>query len=173
MFFHLIYLRSQRDATTTMSTHITKQYDNVTLGPFWEPLVASVAVGGSCRTRPGCLRWDLGSSWRLLDRFGELLCALGAILEPLGPLLEGSGGVWEVLVLLLGGSGAVLERSWAVLEGSGRPSCGNMIFGRVLNSFWGHLVRPRGGQMEPKLDPKRTKIEDENEDAKRNGSSSS
>ena len=129
MFFHLIYLRSQRDATTTtMSTHITKQYDNVTLGLFWEPLVVSVAMLGDLGTRPGCPRGDLGSSWGLLDRFGELLCALGAILEPLGAHLEGSGGGLGGLGASFGGSGAVLERSRAVLEGSWRPSCGNMIF---------------------------------------------
>ena len=59
-----------------------------------------------------------------------------------------------------GGSGVVLERSW-------RPSCGNMIFGRFLSRLCDRLGRPRGGAMEPKLEPKRSKIEDEKAHAKR------
>jgi hypothetical protein len=82
------------------------------------------------------------------------LNALGAILEPLGAHLEGFGGGLGGLGAAFGGSGAVLARSWAVLEESWRPSCGNIIFRRVLNRFWGRLGRPRGGQMEPKIGPK-------------------
>ena len=70
---------------------------------------------------------------------GPKFSALRAILEPLGAHLGGSGA--EALGGLgapFGGSGAVLERSW-------RPSCGNVIFGRFLNRFWGRLGRPRGG----------------------------
>ena len=77
-----------------------------------------------------------------------------------------SGGVWGGLGAPCGGSGAVLERSW-------RPSCGNMIFGRFLIRFWGGFGRPRGWEMEPKLDPNRTQIEDGKEDAKRSASTSS
>ena len=110
----------------------TKQYDNMILVPFGEPLGASVGV--------------LEGSW--------------------GAPRRESGGVWGGLGAPCGGSGAVLERSW-------RPSCGNMIFGRFLVRFGGRFGRPRGWEMEPKLDPDRTQIEDGKEDAKRSASKSS
>ena len=86
--------------------------------------------------------------WQDLKEFAHFT-ALGANLGALGSILEPLGAH-------LGGSGAVSGRSWPVLERSWRPSCGNVIFGRFLNRFWGRLGRPRGGQMEVKLDPKRT-----------------
>ena len=110
----------------------TKQYDNMILVPFGEPLGASVGV---------------------LDGV-------------LGSPKEGVRGFWGGLGAPCGGSGAVLERSW-------RPSCGNMIFGRFLVRFGGRFGRPRGWEMEPKLDPDRTQIEDGKEDAKRRASKSS
>ena len=48
-----------------------------------------------------------------------------------------------------------------------------MIFGRFGVRFWGRFGRPRGWEMEPKLDPDRTQIEDRKEDAKRSSSKSS
>ena len=107
----------------------------------------------------------LSTSLDDFEALGANFSALGAILEALGAHLGGSGGGLGGLGAPFGGSGAVLEPSWAVLERSWRPSCGNVIFGRFLRRFWGRLGRPRGSQMEPKLEPKRTKIEDEKADA--------
>ena len=59
-----------------------------------------------------------------------------------------------------------MERSW-------RPSCGYMIFRRFLVRFWGRFGRPRGWEMEPKLEPDGTQIEDGKEDAKRSAPTSS
>ena len=99
----------------------------------------------------------------------KLQCLFATFLSTSLDDFEALGANFSALgaILPFRGSGAVLERSWAVLERSWRPSCGNVIFGRFLNRFWGRLGCPRGGQMEPKLEPKRIKIEDEKEDAKR------
>ena len=109
----------------------------------------------------------LSTSLDYFEALGANFGTLGAILEPLGAHLGGSGGGLGGLGAPFGGSGAVLERSWAVLERSWRPSCGNVIFGCFLRRFWGRLGRTRRGQMEPKMEPKRTKIEDEKDDATR------
>jgi hypothetical protein len=116
-----MYLRFQHNATTTMSTHITKQYHNVTLGPFWEPLVASVAMLGDLGTRPGRPR---GGSWVILGALGSFWGALVRSRGDLGASWAAfggvRGGVWEVLVRPLGGPGpswSDLGRSWRDLGG--------------------------------------------------------
>ena len=123
--------------------------------------VCSTAVFWGCS---GTLGVSFGMQTILRGSPGERSWSL------LGRIWGGPGGGLGGLGAPFGGSGAVLERSWAVLERSWRPSCGNVIFGCFLRRFWGRLGRPRGGQMEPKLEPKRTKIEDEKDDATRRSS---
>ena len=133
--------------------------------------------------RRAALLYAWSSDSKLQCLFATFLSTSLDDFEALGvnlTLLERSwsllGRIWGTpggLGAAFGGSGAVLERSWPVLERSWRPSCGNVIFERVLVRFWSRPGRPRGEGPEPKLHPNRIKIEDEKEDAKRSASRSS
>ena len=73
-------------------------------------------------------------------------------------------GGWGPLGGLLGGLEAVLDRSWAALIGHGSS---RVILEPAGPAAAVPLEGPRGAKMTPKLDSRRTKIADKNEDEER------
>ena len=126
------------------------------------------------RSCSGTLGVSFGMQTILCGMRGANFNALRAILEPLGVHLggsgRGSGGSWGALWGVRGRLGAILGCLGAILEAILRQRDFRMFFESILESFW---VLQGVGQMKPKLDPKRTKIEDEKEDASINFASSS
>ena len=88
-------------------------------------------------------------------------CSFGWLL---GGLWGGLGGSWAALGGVLEGLGAVLDRSWVVL---GRHGSLRVIFNATGSCGARRFDAQRGAKMEPKWDPRRTEIEDKNEDEKR------
>ena len=95
-----------------------------------------------------------------MGRFLVVLGGLGGSLGGLGRLLGHLGGVLEGLGGVLGGIGAVLGRlgsSWVVLR----------HFGAVDSRCAADLGVQKGAKMKPNFDPRRMKIDVENEVEKR------
>ena len=96
----------------------------------------------------------LGRSW---SRLGAILGPSWPHLRPSWDDFEASGGSWGALRGVRGRLGAILE---VILWQHDFRT----FFGSILVSFW---APQGGGQKEPKLEPKRSKIEDEKAHAKR------
>ena len=84
---------------------------------------------------------------------------LSAVLERFWSLL---GRIWAHPGRVRGPLGAILGCLGAILEAILRQHDFRTFFESILALSW---APKEGGQMEPKLDPKRNKIEDEKEDA--------